>query len=198
MRPLRLVALDLGLAHAGITSTHDQVGTPRLSSMTVSPRKRPSTTLMDHQRAHEIIAAIMGVVRCKPDLVIVERPFQRAGQGDTSVRLGEIHGAIKHWMWSQKLRYVDVHQAHVKQYSTGNGGAKKDAVLAGARSLWGSLLHIGSDHEADATSLLMQAADHYGSEVMAPTGLWVPVPPVPEKQRRALAGTGWPELAVAS
>jgi len=184
IRPLRVVALDLGLANAGIAVTHDQVGEPRLSCRTVSPRKRPSPTVMDHQRAHEIIGAIMAAVRCKPDLVVVEKPLQVAGMGDTSVRLGEIHGAIKHWLWSKGHRYVDVNLVHVKQYATGKGDAQKPDVLAAVIATYGRLLHIHSDHEADAVSLLAQALDAYGQ----------PLVRVPDKQRRAVTGTTWPEL----
>ncbi len=198
IRPLRLVALDLGLANAGIATTHDQAGQPRLSCRTVSPRKRPSPTLMDHWRAKEIIDSIMASVRCRPDLVVIERPLQISGQGDTSVRLGEMHGAIKHWLFSQRLLYVDVHTSHVKQYATGNGGAKKDLVVREVIGRYGQLLHVHTDHEADAVSLLMQAADHYGSTVTNPAGEQVAVPDVPVKHRKALAGTRWPELLIGA
>lgn len=184
MRPLRLVALDLGLAHAGIAVTHDQVGEPRLSCRTVSPRKRPSPTVMDHQRAKEIIDSIIVALRCKPDLVVVEKPLQIAGQGDTSVRLGEIHGAIKHYLFSKGVLYVDVNLVHVKQYATGRGNAQKREVLEAVIARYGSLLHVHTDHEADAVSLLAQALDHYGQ----------PLADVPSNHAKAVYGTDWPEL----
>lgn len=190
-RPLRVVALDLGLANAGIAVTHDQVGEPRLACRTVSPRKRPSTTLIDHERLHEIIAAIQAAVRCEPDLVVIERPFQRDGQGDTSVRLGEVHGSVKHWLWSRRFPYVDVHQSHVKQYATGNGGAKKDVVMAEVIARYGRFLHVHTDHEADAVSLLMQALDAYRQDL--PDGQ--KLPEVPAGHRKAVGRTVWPELA---
>lgn len=189
-RPLRIVALDLGLANAGIAVTHDQVGEPRLSCRTVSPRKRPSATVMDHQRAHEIIGAVQAAVKCGPDLVVVEKPLQVAGQGDTSVRLGEIHGAIKHYLWAHKILYVDVNVVHVKQYATGKGNAQKRDVLAAMIARYGQLLHIHTDHEADATSLLMQALDAYGSTL--PDGR--PLPEIPAAHRKAVTATNWPEL----
>jgi crossover junction endodeoxyribonuclease RuvC len=182
--PLKVVALDLGLANAGIAVTHDQVGQPRLSCRTISPRKRPSPTVMDHARAKEIIDAVLAAVKCEPDLVVVEKPLQVAGQGDTSVRLGEIHGAIKHFLFSRKITYVDVNLVHVKQYATGKGNAKKDEILAATIARYGHLLHIHTDHEADAVSLLAQTLHAYGQ----------PLAEVPDTHRRAIAGTRWPEL----
>lgn len=186
--PLRVVALDLGLAHTGIAVTHDQAEQPRLSCRTVSPRRRPTRTVIDHERLHETIGAIQGAVRCNPDLVVVEKPLQVAGQGDTSVRLGELHGAIKHWLWAKKLTYVDVNLVHVKQYATGKGNAQKREVLEAVIARYGSLLHVHTDHEADAVSLLAQALHAYGRQLAE----------VPAQNAKAVTGTDWPDLEMAA
>lgn len=199
IRPLRVVAIDLGIANIGIAATHDQVGEPRLACRTITPRPRDRRpTVMDHERIHETVAAIMATVACRPDLVVIELPILVDGKGDTSVRLGEIHGPVKHWLWSQGIRYVDVHLTHVKQYATGNGQSKKPAVLEAVIARYGRLLHVGSYDEADAVSMLMQAVDQYGSRVMNPKGEWVSPPQPPPSHRKALAASNWPALTIGA
>lgn len=184
IRPLRVVALDLSLTATGIAVTHDQVGEPRLSCRTVTPRRRPTQTRIDHQRLHETIGSIMATVQCRPDLVVIEEPLLVDGKGDASIRVAELHGAIKHWLWCQGHPYVDVHPSKLKQYATGNGGAKKAQVREAVTSRYGRLLHIGTDDEADAVTLLAMAQHQYGEPLVVP----------PNHNIRALAGVKWPEL----
>jgi Holliday junction resolvasome RuvABC endonuclease subunit len=127
-------------------------------------------------------------VRCQPDLVVIEKPLQIDGKGDTSVRLGELHGPVKHWLWGRKIPYVDVHLTHVKQYATGKGNAKKPEVLEAVIARYGRLLHVHTFDEADAVSLLAQALDAYGQ----------PLADVPMHHSKAIAATSWPLLAVTA
>ncbi|BCJ45351.1 hypothetical protein GCM10010168_86200 [Actinoplanes ianthinogenes] len=135
---------------------------------------------------HQAVSIIMGAARMQPDVVAIEEPLL-LDKGDTSLRLAELHGAVKHWLWARSIPYVDVHLTKVKTYATGNGGAKKDVVLAAMIARYGSRLHIGTDDEADAMSLLAAALDAYGQ----------PLADVPDSHRRALSGVEWPKLAVA-
>lgn len=187
MRPLRVIGLDLSLKASGVAATHQGSGWPRLWCTTVEARKRPTLTRIDHDRLHEAIGVIMGAARCQPDIVAIEEPLL-LDKGDTSIRLAELHGAVKHWLWAKSIPYVDVHNSKVKTYATGNGGAKKDAVLASMIARYGAGVFIGSDDEADALSLLAMALDAYGQ----------PLADVPDTHRRALTGIKWPELAVTS
>lgn len=206
IRPLRLLAVDMGIANAGLATTHDQLGGPRLSCRTITPRKRPSATLMDHWRAKETIDAIVAATGYrpglttwrKPDLVLIESPINADGTGDMPIRLAEIHGAVKHWVFSHGIPYVDVHLTKPKIYAVDNGGAKKPAVLRAAIERYGSLLHIGSYDAADATEMLFMGLDQYGSQVTNPRGELVDIPRVPVSHRRALAGVAWPELTIGA
>jgi crossover junction endodeoxyribonuclease RuvC len=184
IRPLRAVALDLSLNATGIAVTHDQVGEPRLSCRTVTPRKRPSATAIDHRRLHETFASIAAAVACKPDLVVIEWLPQFTGHGDVSLRLAELHGAIKHWLWSRDLTYVDVLPTHLQMYATGKGRATKELVREGVTARYGRLLHIGSYDEADAVTLLAMALDAYGQ----------PLAPVTPAQGRGVTAVTWPDL----
>jgi crossover junction endodeoxyribonuclease RuvC len=184
VRPLRVVGLDLGIANVGIAVTHDQIGEPRLSCRTVTPRRRNSPTAMDHERVHETIGAIQAAVRCKPDVVVIELPILVEGKGDTTVRLGEIHGCVKHWLWSQRIPYADVHLTHLKQYATGKGNASKPQVQEAAIARYGRFLHIHSYDEADATILLSMGLHAYDQALA----------PAPVHHSKAIVATTWPEL----
>lgn len=188
MRPLRLVALDLSLTGTGIAATHASTGEPRLWCTTIAPRRCPSETTIDHARLHAIITAIMSAVRCGPDLVVIEKPLQRPGQGDTSIRLAELHGPVKHWLWTRKIPYVDVNLTHVKQYATGSGNADKDLVRTSITATYGRLLHIGDHNQADAVSLLAMALDALGQPLAA----------VPDTHRRAVRAVKWPAIAAST
>jgi crossover junction endodeoxyribonuclease RuvC len=182
-RPLRVIALDLSMRAIGLATTHDQIGEPRLSCRTITPRKRQSRTRIDHERLHETFEAIAAAVQCKPDVVVIEEPLN-LDTGDTSIRLAELHGPIKHWLWARGIPYVDMHNTHVKQYATGNGGADKPTVLASVIATYGRLLHIHTYDEADSVSMMAAALDHYGQ----------PLAVVGQDRRRALANQNWPVL----
>jgi crossover junction endodeoxyribonuclease RuvC len=183
IRPLRVVTLDLSIRATGLAVTHDQVGEPRLACRTITPRKRNSRTRIDHERLHETFQAIAAAALCKPDLVVIEEPLS-LDTGDTSIRLAELHGPIKHWFWARGIPYVDMHLSHVKQYATGNGGADKPTVLASVIATYGRLLHVHTYDEADAVSMLAAALDHYGQ----------PLVEVGQERRKALAKQNWPDL----
>jgi crossover junction endodeoxyribonuclease RuvC len=179
-----VVALDLSMTGTGIAATHDSNGAPRLACRTISPRRYPSPTRIDHRRLHEIIAAVMHTVKCRPDLVLIEEPLM-VDKGDTSIRLAELHGPVKHWLWSQGVPYVDVHSSQVKTYATGNGGSKKLEVLMAIIARYGRLLHIATHDEADAVSMLAMALDQYGQPL---------VDGLPNTHRRALLKPTWPQI----
>lgn len=186
MSALRIVGLDLSLTATGIAVTHDQVGEPRLACRTVSPRRRPSDNIIDHVRLHETFQAVAAALACKPDLVVVEWLPAVTGTGGAPLRLAELHGALKHFMWAKGHRYVDVNPSHVKTYATGKGNAKKDLVRAEITARYGGLLHIGTTDEADATALLALALDAYGQ----------PLAEVPPTNRAAVGKVTWPQLPI--
>lgn len=195
---MRVVALDLSLTGTGIAATHDSNGSPRLACRTVTPRRYPSETAIDHRRLHETIAAVMHAVgyrptgfAWKPDLVVVEWLPQYDGKGDISLRTAELHGPVKHWLWDKGIRYVDIRPTHLKMYATGNGGAKKHQVREHVTARYGSLLHIGSEDEADAVALLSMTLDAYGQPLERNGQPIV----VPDTHRRAIQAYQWPTLA---
>jgi crossover junction endodeoxyribonuclease RuvC len=186
---LRVVSLDLSLNATGLATTHDQIGEPRLACRTITPRRYPTETTIDHRRLHETFQAIAAALKCGPDLVVIEF-LPQLSHGGSSLRLAELHGAIKHFLFAKGHRYVDVSPQHLKQYATGKGNASKTQVREHVTGRYGGLMHIGTEDEADATALLMAALDAYGSPL--PDGR--PLPDVPQINRKAISAMKWPEL----
>ncbi len=184
---IRALALDLSLAATGLARTHTSTGEPRLSTTTIVTHRSPAKArpnLMDHVRAQHIIGEVVKACKMRPQLVAIESPLL-VDVGDASVRLAEVHGAIKHWLFSREIPYVDVHLTHVKMFATGDGGASKDDVLRAMTERYSPKplnVHIGDHNAADALSLLAMTLHAYGE----------PLADVPESHRRALDSYAWP------
>lgn len=179
---LRCVAFDLSLAATGVAWTHEHNGEPGVGCRTVhTSRTMPG---MDHPRIHNVLADVAAAVRCHPHLAVIEWLPQYTGKGDASLRLAELHGVVKHWLWTRGVPYVDVKPVHLQMYATGKGRATKVAVREAVTATYGQLCHVGDDNQADALALLAMAADAYG----------VPLAAVPADHRRALTSIKWPDL----
>lgn len=182
-----MVALDLSLAATGLAATHDHHGRAGLLARTIhTARTARGATDMDHQRVSRVLLDVAAAVKCQPHLVLIEWLPQFEGKGATSLRLAELHGVLKHWLFSKGFRYVDVHPPEVKMWATGNGNANKTQVVEAVTSTYGRLLHVGDDNAADAVALLSLGLAAYGHPL---------VPVFGQQQRRALGNVKWPTLA---
>jgi crossover junction endodeoxyribonuclease RuvC len=193
IRPLRAIGLDLSLAKTGLAATHSSTGEPRLFTETIHvDRSAKLANIIDHARLRQIYHRIFKAVECRPDIVAIEKPLLVAGKGDTSIRLAELHGLVKCWLFEHNIPYVDIDPNHVKQYATGSGGATKEAVLASMRSHCSALgdrrPFIGDDNAADAMSCLSMVLDALGQPLFT----------VPEKHRGPLAALKLPQLDVST
>lgn len=193
-RSLRIIGLDLSLTATGIAVSHDQLGTPWPSCRTVSPRRRPSPNIIDHARLQETFLAIAAALACKPDLVVIEFLPHVKGTGGVALRLAELHGALKHYMYAHGHRYIDVEPQHLKTWATGNGNAGKELVRADITARYGGRMHIGSNDEADAVAALTLGLAAYGQPLRDRDDCEIPVP---VKNRAAIGKVKWPELGVA-
>jgi crossover junction endodeoxyribonuclease RuvC len=179
---LRLVGIDLATRFTGIAWTHRHTGEAGHGARTVDVER-----LAHDKRIDETIAWIAAACKSKPDLVVIEAPFVGTGKGGTPILLGEAHGAVKLVLRRLGLLYHSVPPQDIKMYVTGNGGATKRQVQECVTAAYGELVHIGSEHEADAFGALALAAHVYGQ----------PLADVIDPQRlRALKATGWPKLPV--
>jgi crossover junction endodeoxyribonuclease RuvC len=191
-RLLRVVALDLSLASTGIAVTHDQAGIWRPASRTVSPRRRDRRpNIIDHERLHETFEAVAAALQCRPDLVVIEWLPLVKGTGDTALRIAELHGAIKHYLFAKKFRYVDVRPQELKTYATGNANAKKDAVIQAVMSRYNRVLTVSGSDQADATALMALALDGLGQPLRDRDNREISVPP---ECRVAVGKVQWPDV----
>ncbi len=182
---LRLLALDLSLAATGLASTHSWRGEPGLCCTTIHTR-RSTPDGIDHPRIASVVAGIRPYLSTrKPDLVVIEWLPQFDGHGDAALRLAELHGVVRHYLWLQKVPTASMQPPHLKIYATGRGNATKREVRAAITARVGRLVHIGSDDEADAVTMLAAACAHYGQPIeQAPS----------DKHRRALDAVRWPAI----
>ena len=185
MTPLRIVALDLSLAATGIAATHNHNGEPGLIARTVHT-SRTVPQGIDVPRILQVLTDVAAAIRCRPHLVVIEWLPAFDGKGDTSLRLAELHGAVKVWLATRPtpVRWVDVKPTYLQMYATGKGRATKTDVRAAVTATYGRLVHIDDDDQADAVALLALALDAYSQ----------PLASVPATHRRAVSAVKWPDL----
>lgn len=92
------------------------------------------------RRRHELRIIVRRELRHWPEacLAVVEGYALGAPGRLALVRLGEIGGAVRDECFEAGLDVVEVAPSALKVAATGNGAAKKDAVLAAAREAGGS------------------------------------------------------------
>jgi Holliday junction resolvasome RuvABC endonuclease subunit len=163
----RVVGLDLSLTATGVACD--------VGESTIAPKTRGM------RRLYDILTAVLDVCSLGVDLVVVEG--YAFASATASYQLGELGGVVRLALWLEGVPVVVVSPSTLKKWATGNGGAKKEAVLAAAIRRLG---YSGSDHnQADAMWLRAGALDHYGFAMCA----------MPGEQRAALDKVDWPELA---
>lgn len=76
----------------------------------------------------------------------------RAADNGASQIYGGLMMMLTAWCEDKKIPYEGVPVGTIKKFATGNGNAKKDAVIASVREKWG--FNPKDDNEADALALL--------------------------------------------
>lgn len=177
----RVAGLDLSLTGTGIAMYDPD---PRRTSP-VATKTVGTARLTGHPRLAEILQQVADLREC--ELVVIEDVWLGI-KGDTALRLAELHGLVKHWLWLRCIPYVLVQPAQLKLYAVGKGGGKdagKDQVLLAVERRYGGLTAVTDNNQADALVLLAMALEHYGA----------PLAPVPAAHVAALAKVdGWPVL----
>lgn len=172
----RIAGVDLSLVGTGIAT---------YAGGDITTRTINGTRLNGHKRLQTILTAV-GDLR-HYDLVVIEDLFV-GGSGTTTLRLAELHGLVKHWLWLRGIPYVLVHNSVLKTYAVGKGGGvgtDKDAVLLAVERRYRHLASVGDNNQADALLLAAVALEHYGA----------PLADVPAAHKRSLAKVqGWPTL----
>lgn len=118
-----------------------------------------------YRRLHELQRDLVRAFQLRPprpDLVVVEDYALAAPGRIALVRLGEIGGIVRTWLFEQDLPVVFVTPSSVKRFATGNGNAKKEQMIARAIEL-GARGNVNDD-EADAFHLRRMGRAAHGLE----------------------------------
>lgn len=118
-----------------------------------------------YRRLHELTRELAHTFKLRPprpDLVVVEDYALGAPGRLSLVRLGEIGGIVRTWLFEQDWRIVLVSNGTVKRFATGNGNAKKEPMIARAIEL-GARGNVNDD-EADAFHLRRMGRAAHGLE----------------------------------
>lgn len=173
-----VIGIDAALAATGVAVWRD--GRVYLDTIRTSPQTKPRPA-----RWRQITSRIWPCISTNT-LAVVEAVYQGA-QGDTALRLAELHGVILDGLHGRGVPYVVVPNAKVKQYATNNGGADKSLMLATARSQLRHVAWPNDDDQADALWLLAMGLHHYGQPLLPGPPGWRPT---------VLAGIDWPNWRI--
>lgn len=87
------------------------------------------------------------------DVIYFEAVMRHLGNTAAHVYGGFLQ-TLQEWGDTNKVRYVGIPVATIKKFATGNGAAKKAAMIQAAR-VWGFQVADDADDEADAIALMM-------------------------------------------
>jgi len=99
-----------------------------------------------------------------------------------AVHLVELGGIIRHSLWSNNIRYVDVPPSNVKKYATGRGNAPKPDIRMEVYKRFG--VDYADDNACDAFVLAAMGLDALGHPLIA----------MPATHRVALNKIVWPTI----
>lgn len=130
---------------------------------TVSPSKsKPGDTwLAKDRRIHEVLDTIdSAILETKPDAIGLEE-LAYGAQGTAVVVLHWLWGEIIHLARINSVPIYLVNVATVKKFATGNGNAKKDAVMLAMSNRYPQY-GIADNNQSDALAVCMIVARELG------------------------------------
>lgn len=171
-RPYLVAGLDVSLTGTGVATLG---GTTLITSTghrkdSIAQRRTRIKGIVD-----EVLIAIGAV-----DLVVIEGPSHHSVGGSVWDRAG-LWWRIVDRLCAEDIPVAVMPPMSRAKYATGNGAARKPAVMEAAQRRYGAVLD--DDNEADALILRAAGLDWLGQ----------PLAEVPAGHRAALAGCQWPE-----
>lgn len=168
---MNVVGLDLSTKRIGFAAADGEL----LSIAAHAGARDP------YRRLHELQRELWQAFRLRPprpDLVVVEDYLLYAKNQMTLIRLGELGGIVRTWLFEQSMPTAFVAPGTVKRFATGNSNASKEQMVAKAIQL-GARGNVNDD-EADAFHLRRMGRAAHGLEG------WLE-----EHERDALAKVTW-------
>lgn len=186
---MRVVGLDLSLTSTGMSDgiTHGAIGTG------------PEMSL--EERLHVILCSVMAFVRQSPrvpalrplaDLVVIEGgAFSRGAQSKAAEDLSGLRLLVRYELWTQAVPFAIVSPTALKKYTTGDGRASKQQMVAALSERHGADLSSvkvkdGRYDQADGLGLAAMGYDHIGQPLAAD--------PAHLPHRDSLNSVQWPDL----
>lgn len=152
---MNVIGLDLSTARIGFASTSGEL-------VSISGHAKADDP---YRRLHELTRELAHAIKLRPprpDLVVVEDYALGAPGRISLIRLGEIGGIVRTWLFEQDYRLALVAPGTVKRFATGNGNADKEAMMRRAIEL-GARGNVNHD-EADAFHLRRMGRAAHGLE----------------------------------
>lgn len=133
----RVLGLDLSLSASGVAYANGHVTTITNED-----------DLNGMDRIAHIVDTISRAVVAATELVMIEAPVFYPGHMSGARDIAQLNAIMRWDLWVAGVPYMDVKPSTVKKYATGNGNAKKLAVLRSAEKRLG---YDGDSYdEADA------------------------------------------------
>lgn len=173
----RVAGIDVSLTGTGIATTGGTLLIPTTG-------KRADNLVTRHRRLAGIARTVLEAVG-HVDLAVIEGPSHHSIGGSTWDR-GGLWWLIIDGLLDREIPVATVPPTCRAKYATGNGAARKTAVLEAARTRYGQ--PYPNDNEADAAILRAMGLDRLGQPLAA----------VPAGHRVALNGCEWPDLGAAA
>lgn len=118
------------------------------------------------RRLHELNRELEATIKTfppRPRLIVLEDYLLQTPGRKALLRLGEIGGVVRLRLFELEIPFVLVRQEQLKRYATGNGGAKKPAMIEAALELGAPIVN---DDEADAFLLRHLGRAAFGLEAL--------------------------------
>ncbi|MCF3101480.1 hypothetical protein IPZ58_07790 [Streptomyces roseoverticillatus] len=173
-RLYRVAGLDISLTGTGIATAG---GTTR-----VPTRGHRKDSLVARRNRIKLIADVVVTEVGNVDLAAVEGPVSYSQPGGSTWDRAGLWWQIVDRLIGRDIPVAVIPPTCRAKYATGNGGARKAAVLEAAQRRYGAIL--ASDDEADALILRAMGCHFLGQ----------PLADVPTGHGVALVGCQWPDL----
>lgn len=144
---MRIMGIDLSISSTGVSL-------PDTSTLAIKPRSKGDLRLSE---IGNMISDLLTVT--EPQLAVIE-DLAGTYRGNSARIIPMLHGVARDRLQLARVPFMVIHQASLKMFATGNGGADKDEMaLAALRRLGRS---YGTDDECDADWLRVAGRLVYG------------------------------------
>jgi len=148
---MKVAGLDLSTTRIGYAATSGELFSITARAGASDPYRRIFELLRNLQNLQPLTP--------KPDLVVIEGYAHHSPGAFSLIRLAELGGVIRLWLFTQNVPFELVAPTELKRFATGKGNAHKEEMVAAAIS-FGAPAGVNHD-EADAFHLRRMGLSDY-------------------------------------